>query len=103
MVLRVLLEIGPVVVDRHLIQRQPTVFGLAQMTNEHNTPLLQVGKDRIKLGIVDHDQFAMGVTEYHADILPDFDSDRALGDCLVEVPNRLLLPIGFVPARHGKR
>ena len=53
-IFRISFEIASVIVDRHFVQWQPTVFWLAEMSHENDITFRQMIEDWIELRIIDH-------------------------------------------------
>ncbi len=102
-VLRVLREVRAVGLDRHPLGRQPAVQRLGLVTHQHDGAALQAVEDGREARVVHHHGAAAGVAQFHADVLPDLDGDRAVGERVVEAPQRGVGPAGFVEAGHRER
>src|SRR5680860_1816406 len=102
MVFGMFLKVLPVVIYRHFIQRKPTVFGFAQMPQQGDFPFCQMIKNWIKLGVVDHNEFVVLITEDHSDVLPDLYRDRSFGKTLVEPDNRVFCKVRIIPIGYRK-
>ena len=90
-----LAEIAPVIVGRHLIERQPAILGLALMRDQRHAPRLELRDDRIEARIVEEHALARGILRHHPDILPYLDRHRA--------PREPRIDLLFRPRRPARR
>src|SRR4051812_40299687 len=72
------------------------------MCDQRDTALLEMSHDPVEPGVIEEHALPLGILGNHANILPDFDGYRPLGEGRIESPDRPFGPPLSAKPLHRK-
>src|SRR5690606_18243026 len=96
-VLRELRKVAPVTAYRHFIEWKPAILRLAEVADKRDLMMNQIFHNWIEPRVVDHNELAVRVAQFHSNTFPYFHGYGTGSTCLLDMGDRGIRPVLVFP------